>query len=199
LLGTAALKGRETHDPGGSGQEARAEQPDSERRITFRVARLGRTVKKERLIIMRVFVRAAGGKLETFMARAMLDSGAEGNFIAPSLVRKIGARLERGDFGVAVQAFGAEAPIKGEIPHLQLFVKGAQPGSGLAQDFEGETGVLVAPCELSNSYNLLLGRPFMSAHGMMTTHHMQGGATIVLTARNGVKTTVEVAAEEVAR
>ena len=59
--------------------------------------------------------------------------------------------------------------------------------------------MLVAPCELSNSYDLLLGRPFMSAHGMMTTHHMQGGATIVLTVRNGVKTTVEVAAEEVAR
>ena len=195
-LGAATLKGRDTHDPGGTGREARAEEPNSERRITFRIARLGRKVQKEQLVILRGFVRAAGGKLETFSTRAMLDSGAEANFIAPSLVRRIGARMDRGDFGVAVQAFGAEAPIKGEIPDLQVFVRGTQAASGLAQEFKGETGVLVAPCELSNSYDLLLGRPFMSAHEMGMVHHKHGGATIVLTARDGTKTTVEVEAED---
>jgi len=75
-------------------------------------------------------------------------------------------------------------------------VRGTQAASRSAQEFKGEVGVLVAPCELSNSYDLLLGRPFMSVHGMVTTHHMHGGATIVLTARDGNKTTIDVEAED---
>lgn len=62
---------------------------------------------------------------------------------------------------MAVEAFGAESRIEGEIPNLQIAFRGAHPASGLAQDFCGRTGVLVAPCDPSESYELLLGGPFL--------------------------------------
>ena len=41
-------------------------------------------------------------------------------------------------------------------------LRGAQPRSGLGQDFDARIRILVAPGELDNSYQLLLGEPFLT-------------------------------------
>ena len=87
---------------------------EQESGVRFRITRMGKQYRGRKLLILRGFARA-GRKLETFMVRDMLDSGAEGNFIAPSLANKIGARITRGNFGTAVEAFGGESRIEGEI------------------------------------------------------------------------------------
>jgi hypothetical protein len=154
--------------------------------VRFRIARTGKVVQGQRLLILRGFVRAQDGWMQTFTMRAMLDSGAEANFIAPSLAKKVGARVTKGDFGVAVEAFGGETKLDSQISGLQIGFHGAQPGSGLAQEFEAPVEVLVAPGELSHAYEMLLGQPFLEEFGARLQYGARG--CIELTARNGTTT-----------
>ena len=156
------------------------------RGVTFRIARAGKQQKGRRLLILRGFARAEGGSLKSFAVRAMLDSGAEGNFIAPSLARKIGARITTGNFGVAVEAFGGETKIEGEIPEMHVTFRGAQPHSGLSQEFTARISTLIAPRELDHAYELLLGEPFLEQFGAQLRYGAQG--CIQLTAADGTTT-----------
>ena len=158
------------------------------RDVTFRIARTGRKQKGRRqLIILRGFVRAEGDSMQTFTVRAMLDSGAEGNFIAQSLARRMGAHISTGDFGTAIEAFGAETKLEQMIQRLHVSFRGAQLHSGLAQEFHGQAEeVLVAPGELSDGYQLLLGAPFLDEYEATLKFGAQG--SIHLTAATGATT-----------
>ena len=176
-LGETPLKGTTTQ----------LDTKEAARGVTFRIARAGKQQKGRRFLILRGFARAEGGSLTTFTVRAMLDSGAEGNFISPTLARKINARIVKGDYGRAVEAFGGETKSEGEIPELLVSFRGAQPHSGLAQDFHARISSLVAPCELGEAYELLLGEPFLTRFSAQLRYGAQGG--VQLTAADGTTTT----------
>jgi len=155
------------------------------RNLTFRVARTGKQLKGQRLIVLRGFARGGDG-VSTFKVRAMLDSGAEDSFISPSMAQRIAARIETGKFGVALEAFGGKTPLTKAVPELDLVLRGAQPRSGLGQDFKARIRVIVAPAELADSYELLLGEPFLNHFQACLDYG--GAGSISLTAEDGTKT-----------
>lgn len=153
--------------------------------IVFMVARMGKRVQGKQLVILRGFVRQAGG-WEMLMVRAMFDTGAEGDFLSPSFAKKLGARIETGNFGTAVTAFGEETTIRGRVSDLELVFRGMHPASGLGQDFRARHKLLVAPGELSTDYELLLGGPFLDKFRAQLQYGEQ--PRIQLTAEDGTTT-----------
>ena len=156
--------------------------------MTFRVARTARKWRNRRLVLLRGFLRA-DGKISSFAVRALFDSGAEANFIAPSLVRKIGARITKGEYGVAVEAFGKETPLSELIENLEISFRGAQEASGLGQEFSEKIEVIVSPRDFGPTYELLLGTPFLDSHKA----DLKFGARrrVRLTGADGATTTFE--------
>ncbi len=156
------------------------------RPVTLLVARAGKMLKGQRLLILRGFIKSAAGRVKSFQVRAMLDSGAEGNFISPGLAERIGARIEQGNFGQVVQAFGSEARIKGAIRELHVEFHGNHPQTKLASRFSAQTDTLVAPGEFDGQYDLLLGQPFLEQFGAQLRYGAQG--CIRLTQEDGAET-----------
>ena len=159
----------------------------------FRVAGT-RKVQQQWLLILRGYARAPGpqGKLQPVEIRALLDSGAEGDFMSPSLATKLGGQLEEGKFGFALGVFGEERPINKQARDLHIELRGAQAGSGLGQDFRTQHTVLVAPTELGTMYNMLLGAPFLEKHHATLGYGKRAG--IELTAQDGTTTSFPVEA-----
>jgi len=76
-----------------------------------------------RLVLLRGYARAHG-RLQRVELRAMLDTGAQGEFISPSLAKRLGATVEHGRFGVAVEAFGRETPLTQRVRRVELALPG---------------------------------------------------------------------------
>src|ERR1700712_4024915 len=89
----------------GSGQKA----ADSTRAAGHVILRLSATRKVDRdtrLVLLRGYIRSQrSSKLERIEVRMMVDTGAQGDFISPALVQKLGGTVEHGHFGIALEAF----------------------------------------------------------------------------------------------
>ena len=153
-----------------------------------------RKIQQQWLLILRGYARAPGpqGTLQPVEIRALLDSGAEGDFMSPSLATKLGGQLEEGKFGFALGVFGEERPISKQARDLHIELRGAQAGSGLGQDFRTQHTVLVSPTELGTMYNMLLGAPFLEKHHAALGYGKRAG--IELTAQDGTTTSFPVEA-----
>ena len=113
-------------------------------------------------MLLRGYARAGSDeKLQRVEIRAMVDTGAQGEFMSPSLAKRLGATIEHGDFCVAIEAFGGETPLTKRARGVALTLPGEHPGSGLAQDFSSTWTFVLAPGELSSEYDLLLGQRFL--------------------------------------
>jgi hypothetical protein len=102
--------------------------------------------------------------------RAMLDSGAMGEFMTTALARRMGAILTEGEFGVAVEAFGAETPLTHQVRGAQMEFAGTNPRSTLASTFREKWDFTVAP-QLSGPYDIILGLKFMRKYRAKLTFH----------------------------
>jgi RNase H-like domain found in reverse transcriptase/Reverse transcriptase (RNA-dependent DNA polymerase)/Integrase zinc binding domain/Chromo (CHRromatin Organisation MOdifier) domain len=165
---------------------------DQSKRVRFRVAYTRKIDKAQVLLILRGYARAAAdgtgarGQLQPVEVRALLDSGAEGDFMSPSLAKQLGGQLTTGQFGIAVGVFGEERAITQEARNTSLLLPGTHPGSGLAQEFKAQHTVLVSPSELSFQYNMLLGGPFLKRYHAVLGYGARGG--VELTALDGLTT-----------
>ena len=145
----------------------------------------------QRLFILRGYARATHGaregKLRSVEIRAMLDTGSEGDFMSPSLAIKLGARIATGRFGIAVGVFGEEKPIEKKVQDVDLEFRGIQQSSGLAHTFSANKDILIAPHELSSTYDMILGQPFMERYGAQLGYGSR--ARLELTSLSGATTT----------
>ena len=80
----------------------------------------------------------------------MLDTGAQGEFMSPSLAKRLGATVEHGRFGVAVEAFGRETPLTQRVRRVELALPGQHPDSLLSQDFVTRWDFTISPGSLSD-------------------------------------------------
>ena len=135
---------------------------EQKRTITFRMGRIGRRQGGRQTAMLRGYIHAAGRTTAVRM-RALLDSGAEGEFISETLAKRIGAVIEEGEFGTALTAFGAEEQLTRGVSGAMLQFDGAHPRSGLATTFRGAWNFVVAP-QLSGGYDLILGTDWLQAY-----------------------------------
>ena len=131
--------------------------------IRWRVLRVGRRINAaKRLVILRGYARSeSSGNLQPVQIRAMVDTGAQVDIISPELVARMGGSVTTGHFGVAVEAFGRETALTQQARGVQLRFPGTNPRSLLAQDFAATWDFIVAPCERSAEYDILLGTRFI--------------------------------------
>lgn len=99
--------------------------------------------------------------------RAMIDSGAEADFISPSALARTGTRAEEGHFGTVVEAFGKESPITRRALNITVVLPGRHPGAQKAVEARHQGELLVAPADLSMEYDLILGQPFLNARSAL--------------------------------
>nr|MBF0685815.1 aspartyl protease family protein [Pseudomonas sp.] len=141
-----------------------------------------------RLVLLRGYARAHG-RLQRVELRAMLDTGAQGEFISPSLAKRLGATVEHGRFGVAVEAFGRETPLTQRVRRVELALPGQHPDSLLSQDFVTRWDFTISPGSLSDDYDLLLGTRFIRHFRLHLMFNEP--CTIRLTAEDGRVTHVQ--------
>ena len=122
----------------------------------------------------------------------MLDTGAQGEFISPSLAKRLGATVEHGRFGVAVEAFGRETPLTQRVRRVELALPGQHPDSLLSQDFVTRWDFTISPGSLSDDYDLLLGTRFIRHFRLHLMFNEP--CTIRLTAEDGRVTQMQEAA-----
>ena len=156
--------------------------------VRWRVCPVRQMGAGRRLVILRGYARA-DGRLHKVAIRAMLDTGAQGEFMTPALAKRLGAEVETGKFGVAVEAFGRASPLTRRVRGVELSLPGAHPGSLLAQDFVARWDFIVSPSALSRDYDLLLGTHFLRRFRLGLTFHEPGG--IRLTAADGRTTQMQ--------
>ena len=158
----------------------------------WRVSRVEKQQKRKRiLIILRGYARMEEkGKLKRVEMRVMVDTGAEGDFISPSLAQKLGGKdvVEQGKFGVAVEAFGGRTQLTQRVPRLRVDLPGEHPHSLLAQEFTSHWDFIVAPKELGEEYDMLVGMKFARRFGLGFDVGKTGQVTLRLTARDGLTT-----------
>ena len=138
--------------------------------IRFSLGRISRQNQGKRLVILRGFMRAEGGTMKSVQVRAMVDSGATCEFISAALVKRMGAIPIKGNFGVAVEAFGAETPLTQQLQRAELSFDGVNPRSSLATSFRAKWNFTVAP-QLSGGYDLILGTHFLRNFNAGFTFH----------------------------
>ena len=143
-----------------------AEERDAEGKpsVRFKLFGVGRRSRGERVVILRGYVAPAdgSGKWRVIKVRAMVDSGAEGDFISPSLIARIGARAEEGRFGTVIEAFGKETPITQRARDIVITLPGHHAATKVKTDARYQGELLVAPHELSTEYEIILGQPFLN-------------------------------------
>ena len=160
---TPPLKGNNSSDSGGGPSDkggGRAARPQSLAGVRWRVCPVRKVARDRRLVLLRGYARAQG-RLQRVELRAMLDTGAQGEFISPSLAKRLGATVEHGRFGVAVEAFGRETPLTQRVRRVELALPGQHPDSLLSQDFVTRWDFTISPGSLSADYDLLLGTHFI--------------------------------------
>jgi Aspartyl protease len=163
--------------------------------VRWRVGRVTRRIDSERrLVILRGYARAEDGRLHPVQIRAMIDSGAQTEFISPDLARRLGGKITEGQFGVAVEAFGGETPLTKQARNIELRLPGTNPRSLLSQDFLTRWDFIVSPHSLSTDYDLLLGTRFIRRFRLNLTFHEP--CVIRLTAENGSETMLTEELEE---
>ena len=154
---TPPLKGNNSSDSGGGGPKdkgggrggrGRAEKPQSLAGVRWRVCPVRKVAPDRRLVLLRGYARAHG-RLQRVELRAMLDTGAQGEFISPSLAKRLGATVEHVRFGVAVEAFGRETPLTQRVRRVELALPGQHPDSLLSQDFVTRWDFTISPGSLS--------------------------------------------------
>lgn len=201
---TPPLKGNNSSDSGGGrsgpiarvkrdskdddGSSRRASQPQSLAGVRWRVCPVRKVAKDRRLVLLRGYARAQG-RLQRVELRVMLDTGAQGEFISPSLARRLGATVEYGRFGVAVEAFGRETPLTQRVRRVELALPGQHPDSLLSQDFVTRWDFTISPGSLSDDYDLLLGTRFIRHFRLHLMFNEP--CTIRLTAEDGRVTHVQ--------
>lgn len=199
-IGTISLKGSTGRGTGCTEwSEARAEEAKREeageeargRGVILRVARMRKLDRIRKLVILFGYARAAEGqhegKFRRVEIRALVDTGAEGDFISPSMARRLGAKTKVGEYGFALGLFAERQPIREEVRDLELSFQGIQAGSGLMQTFNAQHDVLVAPKDLSDDYDLILGFPFLWKYHARIGYN--SNQAIELKALNGATTT----------
>ena len=127
--------------------------------LRFYLGRVGKRVQGRQLAVLHGYIRAEG-RVKAVQMRAMLDSGATGEFMTAALAKRMGATLTEGDFGVAVEAFGAETPLTQRVRKAQLELVGTNPRSTLASAFSEKWSFTIAP-RLGGDYDLILGARFL--------------------------------------
>ena len=188
LAASDTTQQRKKEDTGGAAAR-RARQNDTVALagVRWRVCPVRKIDKQRRLVILRGYARAAG-RLHKVAIRAMLDTGAQGEFMAPELARRLGATVESGEFGVAVEAFGRESALTKQVRNVEMQLPGAHPASLLAQTFTARWNFIVSPTALSPEYDMLLGTHFLRRFRLGLTFHEPGG--IQLTAADGLTTQI---------
>lgn len=194
---TPPLKGNNSSDSGGGGPKdkgggggggGRAEKPQSLAGVRWRICPVRKVASDRRLVLLRGYARAQG-RLQRVELRAMLDTGAQGEFISPSLAKRLGATVEHGRFGVAVEAFGRETPLTQRVRRVELALPGQHPDSLLSQDFVTRWDFTISPGSLSDDYDLLLGTRFIRHFRLHLMFNEP--CTIRLTAEDGRVTHVQ--------
>jgi Reverse transcriptase (RNA-dependent DNA polymerase)/Aspartyl protease len=138
--------------------------------VRLHIGRLGKRHKQTQLAILRGYIRADGGKLQAVQIRAMLDSGATGEFMTAALAKRMGATLIEGNFGVAVEAFGGETPLTQRVRAAEIALEGINPRSLLAETFSVKWDFTVAP-RLGGNFDLILGAQFLRHFKAGLTFH----------------------------
>ena len=136
--------------------------------VRLHLGRLGAVFRGRRLVILRGVLRADNGRLQPVRIRAMVDSGATGEFITPRLAQRLGGTITHGDFGVAVEAFGGETRLTQQVSAAQLELEGVNPRSLLAQRFLATVDFTVA--DLDGPYDLILGTKFLDGRTSLSFH-----------------------------
>ena len=202
---TPPLKGNNSSDSGGGGPKdkggggggsdggGRTERPQSLAGVRWRVCPVRKVAPDRRLVLLRGYARAQG-RLQRVELRAMLDTGAQGEFMSPSLAKRLGATVEHGRFGVAVEAFGRETPLTQRVRRVELALPGQHPDSLLSQDFVTRWDFTISPGSLSADYDLLLGTRFIRHFRLHLMFNEP--CTIRLTADDGRVTHVQEEEEE---
>jgi hypothetical protein len=130
---------------------------------TFILARLGKKSGVQQLAILRGFLRA-NGKTEMIKVRAMLDTGATGEFITNKLATKLGGPITLGKFGFAVEAFGRKTELTKKVEQAELSFHGINPKSLLTDTFKSNWDFTVVD-QLDDSYDMILGLKFFTKFG----------------------------------
>ena len=171
------------------------QQTTGVRSVLWRVCSVEKKSASRRLLVLQGYARAEAnadgkpGALQRVRCRAMVDTGAQGCFVSPSLVRRMGATPSRGNFGVALEAFGGSTALTHKVTDMQLQLDGRNPRSTLAQTFEAQWDCIVAPAELSDEYDLLLGQDFLRHFGLSLSYCSRTGQALLrLTAHDGTET-----------
>lgn len=146
-----------------SKREAGAGVGNQECRLDLRISRLGKKRGKRQLAILRGYLRAEG-RLQPVEVRAMLDTGANGEFMTRELARKMGAQITEGNFGVAVEAFGKRTRLQHKVAAAELSLPGVNPRTSLSESLVTKWDFIVAE-RLDDSYDLILGLEFMRKFG----------------------------------
>ena len=160
----------------------------------LRVARVLKSGTWKSLVILRGYIRTPTkegdpGPLKRVEMRAMLDTGSTACFISRELATRIGVPIEKGEFGHAIQAFGAKDALTEMVRGVDLEFGGVQPGSLLATQFNAKWEMIVAPRRLSDEYDILLGTRFL--HQFYANVRMGLPSSIQLTALDGSITQIE--------
>ena len=89
---------------------------------------------------------------------------------------------------MAVEAFGKQTPLTQKVCGVQLQIPGINPRSLLAQEFARTWDFIVAPHDLSERYDMLLGVNFMHAVGLGLS--FQKPCSVRMRALDGLETMV---------
>ena len=145
--------------------EPTARSPESQG-VRLRAFRAGRKLGGVTVVILKGYLapRSSGEKWKPITMRAMIDSGAEADFISPPALERTGAKAEEGRFGTVIEAFGKESPITRRTRDVTVVLPGQLTGTQTAAEARYKGELLVAPRELSTEYDLILGQPFLNAH-----------------------------------
>ena len=92
--------------------------------------------------------------------RAMIDSGATGEFITSRAVAKLGVEPTAGDYGTAVEAFGGETPLTERVHDATVELPGTNPRSSLGAVFSTKWSFTVMRT-LGSGCDLILGANFL--------------------------------------
>ena len=133
------------------------------RHVALRISRLGKKQGKKQLAILRGYLRAEG-KTQPVEIRAMLDSGATGEFMARRVAEMMGAKVTQGNFGFAVEAFGKRTALTSKVVAAELSLPGVNPRTALSESLVTKWDFIVAE-RLEDSYDLILGLEFMRKFG----------------------------------
>ena len=155
------------HSPAkGGSEEVMGQGSSSERQgrhVALRISRLGKKQGKKQLAILRGYLRAEG-KTQPVEIRAMLDSGATGEFMARRVAEMMGAKVTQGNFGFAVEAFGKRTALTSKVVAAELSLPGVNPRTALSESLVTKWDFIVAE-RLEDSYDLILGLEFMRKFG----------------------------------